>query len=68
MPSVLVAYMLAFFRPGLWYFDDDSFVIDLNWLLGVEILEIALFFNWHLPGLEGSAEAGESAAANQSAR
>ena len=44
MPSVLVAYMLALFRPGLWYPDDDSFVMDLNWSFGVEISEIALFF------------------------
>ena len=44
VPSLTVAYVLALFRPGLWYYDDDTNVLDLNWLFGVEILEIAGFF------------------------
>ena len=37
VPSLVAAYVLALFRPGLWYYDDDTNVLDLNWLFGVEI-------------------------------
>ena len=30
VPSLTVAYVLALFRPGLWYYDDDTHVLDLN--------------------------------------